>query len=167
MVMWHLQRWEFIAEAPIIACCKLKKKSPFGFFFREPLAEAPLHGLPARPAAIVDGGDDLEGPQPLDEALYLQIAAVFTVGDSCQETKEGFLWSVCQKRNYNSFIIILLLKVIRGVGCDYVSFLCIKETGPVGKEARGASDLNLWDLLKHDQHFKLARSLWYSPSKSP
>lgn len=68
-----------------------KKKSPFGFFFREPLAEAPLHGLPARPAAIVDGGDDLEGPQPLDEALYLQIAAVFTVGDSCQETKEGFL----------------------------------------------------------------------------
>ena len=51
--------------------------------FLHPLTEALLHGSPASVAAHVDGGDDLEGPQPLDEPLHLHEAAVLTVGDAC------------------------------------------------------------------------------------
>lgn len=51
----------------------------------EPLAETPLHGLPAVPAAHVDRWDNLERAEPLHEALQLQEAAVLAVRDSCDE----------------------------------------------------------------------------------
>ena len=60
-----------------------RNKLPFRLSFHEPLTEAPLHGLPARPAADVDRGDDLERLEPLDEALQLREAAVLAVRDPC------------------------------------------------------------------------------------
>ena len=51
---------------------------------RQPLAEKRVHGLPAFSAAHVDRGDDLEGSQPLHEALHLREAAVLAVGDTWQ-----------------------------------------------------------------------------------
>lgn len=46
-----------------------------------PFTKDPLHSSSALPAAIVDGGDDLERLQPLDKALHLHKAAVLTVRD--------------------------------------------------------------------------------------
>lgn len=71
------------------ASCKhslLVNKSLFSFTFCEPLTKALVHSFPARPAAIVDRGDDLHGPEPLHKTLHLQKAAVFAVWDSCQES---------------------------------------------------------------------------------
>lgn len=56
---------------------------------RVPLAEQPLHRLAAGPAAHVDRGDDLEGPQPLDKALHFQVAAVLAVGDACDRKERA------------------------------------------------------------------------------
>lgn len=64
------------------------KRSPFDLGVGEPLAETPLHGLPAGPAADVDRGDDLKRLEPLDEALQLQEAAVFAVWDSWEQAEE-------------------------------------------------------------------------------
>lgn len=61
------------------------KRSALGLGGGEPLAETPLHGLPAVPAAHVDRGDDLHWLEPLDEALQLQKAAVLAVWDSWEE----------------------------------------------------------------------------------
>lgn len=69
------------------------KRLPFGPGAGEPLAETPLHGLPAVPAAHVDRGDDLERLEPLDEALQLQEAAVLAVWDSCEEREKRTFFS--------------------------------------------------------------------------
>lgn len=62
----------------------------FGFAFRHPLAKTFLHGLPARPAANVNCRNDLEGPEPLNESLQFQEAAVLTVRDSCNGKEKLF-----------------------------------------------------------------------------
>lgn len=62
-------------------------KLQFSFSFHEPLTKALLHSLPARPAAVVDRGNDLERLDPLDETLQLQKTAVFTVWDPCRENR--------------------------------------------------------------------------------
>ena len=64
-----------------------KNKLLFNLSFCEPLTKALLHSLPASPVAIVDCRDDLKGLKPLDKTLHLQKAAVFTVWDSCQESR--------------------------------------------------------------------------------
>lgn len=82
------------------------KRSPLGLGAGEPLAETPLHGLPAAPAAHVDRGDDLERLEPLDEALQLQEAAVLAVWDSCEKRKIIFSTSRLSSLIFNHWNLL-------------------------------------------------------------